>query len=103
MANEPEKRDVGGSNWAWWIGGIFLLLAYCNYSGRDQRSEPTNATAGMSYAQASAYRDCMEASRGYNLSDHAQSDICRKSALGYGGGADCRTEWDGRANGTICE
>lgn len=97
---EPAK---GWPKWIWWPAGILLFLAYCNYSDRDQRSEPTNATAGMSYAQASAYRDCMASSRGYNLSGYAQSHICRNSALGYGGGADCRTEWDGRANATICE
>lgn len=103
MNDGAGKRAEHNSNWFWWTAGIFLFLAYCNYSGRDQRSEPTGATAGMSYAQASAYRDCMVSSRGYNQSDYAQSDICRKSALGYGGGANCHTEWDGRANATICE
>lgn len=103
MNDEAGRRTEDNSNWFWWTAGIFLFLTYCNYSGRDQRSESTGATAGMSYAQASAYRDCMATSRGYNLSGYAQSDLCRRSALGYGGGEACHTEWDGRANPTICE
>lgn len=103
MGNEAGKLAKEDANWFWWPAGIFLFLAYCNYSGRDQGSEPTNATAGMSYARASAYRDCMASTRGYNLPRNAQSDVCRKSAVGYGGSANCHTERDGRANGTICE
>ena len=103
MSNEVGKPAKENSNWFWWTAGVFLFLAYCNYSERDQSSEPTNATASMSPAQAGAYRDCIATSRGYNLSEYAQSDICRKSALGYGSGANCHTEWDGRANATICE
>lgn len=103
MTDGPEKREKDDSNWFWWTTGIFLFLAYCNYSGRDRPSEPANATAGMSYSQASAYRDCMASSRGYNLSDYAQSDMCRRSALGLDDNLDCRTEWDGRANPTVCE
>ena len=102
-AREVDDRTRGWPKWIWSIGGVSLILAYCNYSGRDERAEPTSATADMSYSQTSAYRDCMEASRGYNLSDYAKSDICRKSALGHGSGSDCHTEWDGRANPTICE
>lgn len=103
MSDEAGKRVEDNSNWLWWTAGIFLFLAYCNYSGRDQQPETATVPAGMSYAQATAYQDCMTSSGGYNLSENAQRVICRKSALGYGGGSDCHTAWDGRANGTICE
>ena len=101
--SDEAKRHADDSNWFWWVAGIFLFLAYCNYSGRDQRWEPTDATAGMTYAQATAYQDCMESSRGYNLSDYAQSDICRKSALGFDNRIECHTEWDSHANPTVCD
>lgn len=103
LTRDINQRKTGWPKWVWWAAGIFLFLAYCNYSGRDQRPEPPNATSDMSYSQASEYRRCMELSRGYNLSDYVKSDTCRKSALGYSSGLECRTEWDGRANSTICE
>lgn len=103
MTNQPEKGEAVRSNWLWWTLGVFLLLAYCNYSDRDERPEPANATVGMSYGESSEYRRCMESSRGYDLSDYVKSDTCRKSALGYGAGSNCHVEWDGYANATVCE
>lgn len=102
MTDVPKKGEDGGSNWLWWTAGIFLFLAYCNYSERDHRSEPGDATVSMSYAQASAYQDCMETSRWYG-SDHERSGMCQRSALGLDDSLDCHTEYDGRANPTVCD
>ena len=79
-----EERGVeeGWPSWVWWAGGIFLLLAYCNYSGRDERLAPPRALVGMSARQVDHYRDCMNNSRGFNLSEYAKSEMCRRSALG---------------------
>jgi hypothetical protein len=98
-----DERAEGWPSWIWWAGGLFLLLAYCNYSDRDRRAEPQNATAGMSVGQTIAYRECMASSRGYNISDYAKSDICSKSALGVDTSPNCHTEWDGRGNPTVCD
>lgn len=103
MTDQPGKGEGGSSNWLWWTLGVFLLLAYCNYSDRDERPESANATAGMSYGEISEYRKCMDSSRGYNVSDYVKSDMCRKSALGYGTGSNCRVEWDGHANAVVCD
>lgn len=103
MKNEFGKTNDGGANWAWWVGGVFLFLAYCNYSDRDQRGEPDNAAAVLTVSHAVAYRECMESSSSYNISDYAKSDICRQSALGIDTDSDCHTEWDGRGNPTVCE
>lgn len=103
MANESEKHNDGKSNWLWWTGGILLLLTYCNYSERDQRPEPANASTGLSATEMIAYRTCMGSSGAFSLSEYAKSEMCRRSALGLDRGAECRVEWDGRANPTVCE
>ena len=82
---------------------MFLLLAYCNYSGKDDRAAPAQATAGMTASQGLEYRGCVERSSYANLSDYSLSQMCRQSALGQVGSAKCHTEWDGRANPTVCE
>lgn len=102
MAGEVGKRGDDSSNW-WWVFGVVLLLAYCNYSGRDQRAEPAASVSGMSARELTAYRDCMKSTGSYNLPGSAQSDICRKSALGLDDKPNCRTDWDGRQNPTTCE
>ena len=103
MSNQRSKGESGSSDWAWWTGGVLLVLVYLNYSGRDHRPEPSNAVVGMSARETLAYRSCMRSSGPYNLSGAAQSDLCRKSALGVGGGQRCHVDWDGRSNPTVCE
>lgn len=83
--------------------GIALFLALGTYIGRDQSLAPNDAVEGMSAYEALAYRDCMERSASYSISEYAMSDICRKSALSLDTNLDCHTEWDGRANPTECE
>jgi hypothetical protein len=100
---QEQAKDQGNLNWVWWAGGIFLLLAYWNYSDRDTRAAPANATAGMTSGQVLVYEDCMSNSRAYNLSGYTESSMCRSSALGLDSKLDCHVEWDGRANPTVCE
>lgn len=105
MANDTatQSDDQGNLQWLWWAGGIFLLLAYCNYSEKDERAEPVDALVGMSAPQIVEYQQCMTNARGYNLSDFTKSSMCRQSALGLDSKLDCHVEWDARANPTVCE
>lgn len=102
VVSDDDTADEGWPSWIWWAGGIFLLLAYCNYSERDRRAAPANPTLGMTSAQAARYQDCMSRSGGYNLSDYTLSEMCRRSALDLDSDLECGTEWDGRANPTVC-
>ena len=98
-----RSADDNWPSWMWWAGGIFLLLAYCNYADRDDRPASPYATAGMTSRQALAYQDCMEHTRYSNLSDYTHSEMCRRSALGLDSPVECNTQLDGRANPTMCE
>jgi len=107
MGLDEEKaenaKEQGDLNWLWWAGGIFLLLAYCNYSEKDRRTAPADATLGLTSQQVLVYQDCMAHSGAYNLSDYTKSGMCKRSALGLVSRVDCSIEWDARANPTVCE
>lgn len=103
LSGSADQSGTKG-NWVWWTSGLFLLLAYCNYSDRDQRPESTtNALVGLTAGQAAAYRECMSGSAGYNISDYSRSHICSQSVAGLDTGLKCSVEWDGRNNPTVCE
>jgi hypothetical protein len=101
--SEKEAAKDEWPSWVWWAGGIFALLAYCNYSERDQRRAPPNATVGMTAGQISEYEGCLRRSSYADLSDYTKSEMCRRSALGLDSEVNCKTEWDGRANPDVCE
>lgn len=100
--SEKETAKDEWPSWVWWAGGIFLLLAYCNYTDRDQRPAPANATLGMTSGQIAEYEDCLRRSSYGSLSDYTKSEMCRRSALGLDSALNCETEWDGRANPDVC-
>lgn len=101
MPTSKQQHNKGNSNWAWWAGCLFLLLAYCNHA--EEHEGNGSGIAGLTPSQAMAYRDCVKSSGAYNLSDGAQSQLCQDSAQGRLSAPSCHTEWDGRSNSTICD
>jgi len=100
---EQRSADDKWPPWVWWAAGIFALLAYCNYSNKDDRPASPYATAGMTSRQALAYRECLADAAPYDLSDYTKSEMCKRSALGLDSKMECHTEWDAHANPTVCE
>ena len=71
----------GWPTWVWWALGIFALLAYWNYSDQDRRPAQPDVTSGMTNLQGGQYKDCIEHSNFYNLSDYTISEMCRTTVL----------------------
>jgi hypothetical protein len=96
------KNDKWPS-WVWWASGILLLLAYFNYSSRDDRPAPINATAGMTAAQVAGYQKCLYRNRGLALSDAVNSAMCRKFVFEVAEQMNCLATVAGDRDPDICD
>ncbi len=89
------------------VGGVALFAIFGCEDHRARRTEQLMtpaALAGLSNAEKLAYEKCIDRSFA-NIDAEAQIHLCREAALGLltESQAGCQTDWDGRANPTMCD